>query len=148
MTIAKQYLIPAVTLVVGLVIGTAAGATGAPEPEPAPAVTMTASPEPAPTVTVTAEPEIIEQGLPQDCIDALGAADSLMGVSADFSRLVARHMREEQKAWTEVADGNWGYLPTYTDQMEDFTSEVLDLTAQIEASDYAALKAACLEPRK
>ena len=144
MTIAKQYLIPAVTLVVGLVIGTAAGATGAPEPEPAPAVTMTASPEPAPTVTVTAEPEIIEQGLPQDCIDALGAADSLMGVNAEFSMLVARHMREEQKAWTEVADGNWGYLPTYTDQMQDFNSEVSGLFARVKASDYAALKAACL----
>ena len=144
MTIAKQYLIPAVTLVVGLVIGTAAGATGASEPEPAPTVTMTASPEPAPTVTVTAEPEIIEQGLPQDCIDALGAADSLMGVNAEFSMLVARHMREEQKAWTEVADGNWGYLSTYTGQMEDFTSEVQVLTARVEASDYAALKAACL----
>lgn len=144
MTIAKQYLIPAVTLVVGLALGTAAGAAGAPEPEPAPAVTMTASPEPAPTVTVTAEPEIIEQGIPQDCLDALGAADSLMGVSADFTMLVARHMSEEQEAWTEVADGNWGYLPTYTDQMQDFTSEVQYLTAQIEASDYAALKAACL----
>ena len=79
MTIGKQYLIPAVTLVVGLVLGTAVGAAAAPESEPAPTVTMTASPEPAPTVTVTAEPEIIEQGLPQDCIDALGAADSLMG---------------------------------------------------------------------
>ena len=144
MTIGKQYLIPAVTLVVGLVLGTAAGAAGAPDPEPAPTVTVTASPEPAPTVTVTAEPEIIEQGLPQDCIDALGAADSLMDVNAELAFLVARHMGEEGEAWTEVADGNWGYLSTYTGQMEDFTSEVQVLTARVEASDYAALKAACL----
>lgn len=146
MTIGKQYIIPAVTLVVGLVIGTAAGTAEA--PEPAPTVTMTASPEPAPTVTVTAEPEIIEQGLPQDCIDALGAADSLMGVSAELAFLVARHMDEEQKAWTEVADGNWGYLSTYTDQMQDFNSEVSDISARVEAADYPALRDACLGSRK
>lgn len=144
MTIGKQYLIPAATLVVGLVLGATAGTVGAPEPEPAPTVTVTASPEPAPTVTVTAEPEIIEQGISQDCIDALGAADSLMGINAELAFLVARHMGEEGEAWTQVANGNWGYLSTYTNQMEDFTSEVEDLAAQVEASDYAALKAACL----
>ena len=143
MTIGKQYLIPAVTLVIGLVIGTAAGTAEAPEPEPAPTVTMTASPEPAPTVTVTAEPEVIEQ-LPQACIDALGAADSLMGINAELAFLVARHMGEEGEAWTQVGAGNWGYLSTYTDQMEDFNSEVEGLFAQVEASDYGALKAACL----
>ena len=142
MTIGKQYLIPAVTLVVGLAIG-AAGTAGAPESEPAPTVTMTASPEPAPTVTVTAEPEVIEQ-LPQACIDALGAADSLLSVNAELAFLVADHFGEEREAWNQVAAGNWDYLPTYTDQMQDFNSESSDLFAQVEASDYAALKAACL----
>ena len=141
MTIGKQYLIPAVTLVVGLVIGTAAGTAGAPEPEPAPTVTMTASPEPAPTVTVT---ETAEAGTNPACMEAFEAADSLMGVSAEMATLVARHMGEEQEAWMAVADGNWDYLTTYTDQMQDFNSESSDLFAQVEASDYAALKAACL----
>ena len=141
MTIAKQYLIPAVALVVGLVLGTAAGAAGAPEPEPAPTVTVTAAPEPAPTVTITEAPEAVANPA---CLDAIEAADSLLSVNAELAFLVARHMDEEQEAWTEVADGNWGYLPTYTDQMQDFNSEVSGLFARVKASDYAALKAACL----
>ena len=144
MTIGKQYLIPAATLVVGLVLGTAVGTAEAPEPEPAPTVTMTASPEPAPTVTVTAEPEIVEQGLPQECIDALEAADKLALISADFAALVSQHLNDEQVAWMAVADNDWTAITTYTSQMEDFNSEIKALTARAQEADYVALKAACL----
>ena len=82
--------------------------------------------------------------VPQACIDALGAADDLLDISASLTSLVAQHLKDEGVVWTEIDRGNLDAVAAYTDQVYDFNDGIIALTEDVEANPYASLREDCL----
>lgn len=136
----RKYVLPVmisagVGLAFGVILSIPSASSG---PEAAPAV-------PAPTVTVveTLESEVVTQKTPQSCIDALDAAMDIVDVSKEMAYLVGDHFGADSTLFSELAVGDYSGMEAYQAHVEDFSSEVGDLTVRVNSNKLGELDAAC-----
>lgn len=113
-----HIIIPAAALLVGVGIGAASASGGAPA-----ASASTAA--------------------PAACLEALDAADLLIGTSNEVITLVGEHLRNDAAVFGGMADGNYTALREAPGKMQGFTTEINRLTERIKDHKYGASADRC-----
>lgn len=139
----RRWVTPTIaigTLVAGFAIGAgASGATTAEAPEPE-VITETV----VETETITETVEVEVPVVPQECRDALDAADDMLLASADLMDLMSEGFYLAGEA--VVAAGSFDYITmeAINDELDILLGEVDAASAVFDSSTYPTARDACL----
>ena len=136
----RRWVTPAIafgTFTLGAIIGTS-GASSDTTAEPAEVITETVTE--TETITETVEVEVV----PQECRDALDAADDMLLASADLMDLMSDGFYLAGEA--VVAAGSFDYITmeAINDELGILLGEVDAASAVFDTSTYPAARDACL----
>lgn len=138
----RRWVTPAIalgTFTLGAIIGTS-GASSDTTAEPAEVITETVTE----TETITETVEVEVPVVPQECRDALDAADDMLLASADLMDLMSEGFYLAGEA--VVAAGSFDYITmeAINDELDILLGEVDAASAVFDTSTYPAARDACL----